>query len=169
MAAGSVVKHFDVIERISPGQVAGFVDPLANAFFLHAAERGLGHRVVLAVASAAHAGLLVVGCAETFPVITAVLAALVGVNDHSFFGLAPPKGHQQRPKPIRASGLVSSTNRAPCAHTDLPLRPITTIPAGADIGDVGYPGFWGAIDGELTVEMIGAIIERRPVIGSGAL
>lgn len=39
VAACTVVKHFDVIEYISPGQVSGFVDPFTDEFFFQAAEK----------------------------------------------------------------------------------------------------------------------------------
>lgn len=38
VASGSVVKHLDVVEHISPGQVAGFIDSFADALFLQTAK-----------------------------------------------------------------------------------------------------------------------------------
>jgi len=58
---------------------------------------------------------------------------------------------------------------APCVRTDLPPPPDTTSPASADVGNVGHPRLIVSIDGELSIEMIGALIEGRPVIGRGAL
>jgi hypothetical protein len=57
VAAGSVVKNFDVIEHISPGHVACFVDALADAFFLQAAEKGLGYSVILTITAPTHTRL----------------------------------------------------------------------------------------------------------------
>lgn len=42
----SVLKHFNVIEHIGLGHVAGFVDPFAEAFLLQAAEKRHGHGIV---------------------------------------------------------------------------------------------------------------------------
>ena len=91
----SVIEHFNVIEHIGPGHIPGFVYPFADAFFFQAAEKGLGHGIVPAVTPATHTGLQLVGQAETLPVIAAILTALVGVDDHSVFGLAAPNRHQQ--------------------------------------------------------------------------
>ena len=44
VAAGSIVEHLDVIEDVGAGELAGFVDALAHAFFLQAAEEGFGYR-----------------------------------------------------------------------------------------------------------------------------
>lgn len=38
VTTGTVVEHFDVVEHIGSGEVAGFVDPFADAFLFQAAE-----------------------------------------------------------------------------------------------------------------------------------
>lgn len=57
VAAGSIVERLDVIEDIGAGQVACLVYALLDPFLFQAGEEGLGHRVVPAVAAAAHARL----------------------------------------------------------------------------------------------------------------
>ena len=46
MATDAVVDDFDVVEDVGPGQLPGFADALAHAFFLQAAEEGLGNGIV---------------------------------------------------------------------------------------------------------------------------
>jgi hypothetical protein len=46
VAAGSIVKDFDVIKDVGTCELACFVDSLAYAFLLQAAEEGLGDGVV---------------------------------------------------------------------------------------------------------------------------
>lgn len=96
MAPCPIVEDFDVIEDVGTGQVAGFVDALANAFLFQAAEEGLSHGIVPAVAAPTHARLQTVRLAEALPIIAAVLTALVGVHQHRLGRLATPNGHQQR-------------------------------------------------------------------------
>ena len=72
VAAGSIVKDFDVIKDVGACELARFVDPLAYAFLLQAAEEGLGDGVVPAVAAAAHAGVEADGLTDPRPVFAAV-------------------------------------------------------------------------------------------------
>jgi hypothetical protein len=76
VAPGSIVKDFDVIEDIGPGQIPGFIDAFADTLLLQAAEERFGHRIVPTISTAAHARFKVVGFAEAAPVVAAVLAAL---------------------------------------------------------------------------------------------
>ena len=46
VATSTVVEHFNVIEDIGSGQIAGFVVALADAFFFQAAEERLRDGVV---------------------------------------------------------------------------------------------------------------------------
>lgn len=50
-----VVEHLDVVEDIGSGVIEGLVDLAADAFALEQLEETLGHAVVVAVTSAAHA------------------------------------------------------------------------------------------------------------------
>jgi hypothetical protein len=97
VATNAIVEGLDVIEDVSAGEVAGFVDPLAHALFLWAAEEGFGDRIVPAAAASTHAGLEVVRATETYPIVATVLGALVGVNDDALLWLTPPHCHQERP------------------------------------------------------------------------
>ena len=45
VAASSIVEDLDVVEHIGARELAGLVDPFANAFLLQAAEEGFGDRV----------------------------------------------------------------------------------------------------------------------------
>ena len=46
MAAGSMVKDFDVIEDVGARQITGFVDAFSHALLFQTAEEGLGNRII---------------------------------------------------------------------------------------------------------------------------
>ena len=73
---GPIVKDFDVIEDVGPGQVPGFIDAFADALLFQAAEERFGNGIVPTISTSAHARLEVVGFAEATPVIATILAAL---------------------------------------------------------------------------------------------
>ena len=50
-----VIEHLNVVEYILPRFVSGFVGFTPDAFALQKVEEAFGNRVVMAVASAAHA------------------------------------------------------------------------------------------------------------------
>jgi hypothetical protein len=54
VAAGSIVKDFDVIKDVGACELARFVDPLAYAFLLQAAEERLGDGVDAPMSSLAN-------------------------------------------------------------------------------------------------------------------
>lgn len=54
MAPGPVVKHFNVIKGIRPGQIPGFIDAFSDPFFYQRNEELLGHRID--APSSCHAG-----------------------------------------------------------------------------------------------------------------
>jgi len=56
MASGTIVKYFDVIENISSGEIAGFVDTFLDAFFLQATKERLGNGIVPTVAASTDSG-----------------------------------------------------------------------------------------------------------------
>ena len=76
MAPGPVIEDFNVIEYIRPGQTPGFIYAFSDPFFFQRTEERFGHRIILAIATPAHARRQVIGPAEALPVVTAVLAAL---------------------------------------------------------------------------------------------
>ena len=40
---GAIIKHFDIVEDIGPGDVSSLVDPPLDALLFQAAEEGLGN------------------------------------------------------------------------------------------------------------------------------
>ena len=64
MASGSIIKHFDVIEDISSGNIACFVDTFFDAFFLQATKERFDDGIVPAVTASTHAGFELVLSAE---------------------------------------------------------------------------------------------------------
>lgn len=95
MVPRSIAKHFDAVEEIGLGQLAGLVDAFANSFFLRTAKERFGDRTIPTVAAPTHAWLEMVFVAEAQPVITAVLRALIRVNQ-PMPRLASPHRHQLR-------------------------------------------------------------------------
>ena len=51
-----VVEHLDVVEDVGLGGIARWIDLAADAFALEQLEEALGHGVVVAIATSAHAG-----------------------------------------------------------------------------------------------------------------
>ena len=70
---GLTVEHFDVVIDVGTRQITVFLNALFDALLFEAAEEGLCHRIVPAVALAAHARLEVVLATEALPVVAAVL------------------------------------------------------------------------------------------------
>lgn len=58
---GSIVKDFDVVEDIRPGQISGFLDAFADAFLFQAAKERFRHGVIPPISTTAHAWLEIVG------------------------------------------------------------------------------------------------------------
>lgn len=83
MPPSPVVEHFNIIEDIRPGLIYVFSDP----FFFQRTEERFGHRIILAVATPAHARRQVIGPAEALPVVT---AGLVNCLSMSLELLIPP-------------------------------------------------------------------------------
>jgi len=67
MLAFRVVEKLDVIEYVSPGVCAGGVGLSPYALALEQLEKALGHRIVVAVSAAAHAGFQIVRFQEGLP------------------------------------------------------------------------------------------------------
>lgn len=78
----------DVVKHIRASQIAGFVDALADAPPLQAAEERFHHGIVSTLAFAAHAGIQAMGLTKPLEVIAAVLAALIGMHSHGLHRLA---------------------------------------------------------------------------------
>lgn len=60
MKASGAVEHLDVEEDIAAGQIPSWIDLAPESLALEQLEEALGHSVVMAVATAAHAGHQVV-------------------------------------------------------------------------------------------------------------
>jgi hypothetical protein len=79
MSPDGVIKHFDIIEHITPCLLAVRTDPSAYPLPLEQLEETLSHSIVMAVAASALAGYQVVCLQEMLPVVTAELATLTGL------------------------------------------------------------------------------------------
>jgi hypothetical protein len=81
MSPDGVIKHFDIIEHITPCLLAVGIDPPAYPLPLEQLEETLSHSIVIvmAVATSALAGYQVVCLQEMLPVVTAELATLTGL------------------------------------------------------------------------------------------
>jgi hypothetical protein len=82
MTTSWVVKHLNVIEHIPPGFLAVNVNLPLDSFTLEQLEEAFGHSIVVAVATATHAGGQVVRLEEVLSIITAELTTLVGMHDY---------------------------------------------------------------------------------------
>src|SRR5258708_24782091 len=80
MAASRIIKGIDVIGDVLSRSIPILVDVLFDPFFLQTAKERSGHCVIPTVASAAHAGLEVIGFAEAAPSVASILCALIRVN-----------------------------------------------------------------------------------------
>src|SRR5574344_1967060 len=95
MFAFAVVKQLDIVKDIAPGFIPGHVSFLFDPLSLEQLKKTLRARVVMTIASTAHASFQTVGFQEVLPIMAAVLAALIGVNQHWPTWFASPHGHQQ--------------------------------------------------------------------------
>lgn len=94
MASYSIVEDLDIIEHIRSGKVSGFIDPLLDALLFQAAEEGFCHGIIPTITASIHAGLQIMGPAEPVPVVTAILRALVRMNQDLVSRMASPHRHQ---------------------------------------------------------------------------
>lgn len=93
VTARAIVERINVVADFLSCLISVFVNALLDSLFLETAEERLRHRVIPAVAPAAHAGLQVIGFAEAPPSIAAILRTLIRVNQRMAW--APSThGHQ---------------------------------------------------------------------------
>jgi hypothetical protein len=85
-----VVEHFDVVEDIASGLVAGGIDLTTNPFALEQLEKAFHHRVVMIIAALTHVGHQVVIAKEVLPVMAGELTALVRVNSEGLLRFPTP-------------------------------------------------------------------------------
>jgi hypothetical protein len=77
MSTDGVIKHLNITKDIAMRLLPGGIDVLADALTLEQLEEAFFHRIVMAVASPAHAGLQVMSGQESLPLVACKLAALV--------------------------------------------------------------------------------------------
>ena len=77
MPTRSIVERIDIVWNVSNRELAILANLFLDALFLQAAEERLGNSVVPTVASTTHAGFQPVRSAESSPVVTALLRALI--------------------------------------------------------------------------------------------
>ena len=71
------------------------IEPVADAFPIEQLEKAHGYDVVVENATLAHAAYQVVNFHECLRVMTAKLAALIGMHGDGFLRLTPPYRHQK--------------------------------------------------------------------------
>ena len=98
VATFGVVEHLDVVKDISTGILPGWVDLAANPLTFEQLEEALGHGVVVAVATPAHAADQVMVAQKGLPLVAGELAALIEMN------------HDRR---MRLAQCVNSIQRSP--------------------------------------------------------
>ena len=140
MATGSVVLHFDVLEKDLAQGIGVHQRHTMDALDLQAMEKALHHRIVVAVASAAHTGDQSVAT-DQVPVIPATVnAAAIRVYDHTARLATPGKRRSQR----RAGELsVDARARRPSDHLACAQiqdhREVERALYGPQVGDVTGP------------------------------
>jgi len=82
MLALPIVKHLDVFDDVRTRRLSIRIDAPLDPFALQQLEKALGYGIVVSVSPPTHAGYQVVCLQEVLPVITRILTALVGMNDH---------------------------------------------------------------------------------------
>lgn len=95
MAPGPVIEDFNVIED-PPGPDPCFIYAFSDPFFFQRTEERFGHRIIMAVATPAHARCKVIGPAAALPVVTAVLTTLIAMYDDLAVWVSAPDRHHQR-------------------------------------------------------------------------
>jgi len=91
-----IVKHLGVIEDITPCLFPSAVCLASDPFPFHELEEALGHGVIVAISSSAHALLQIVLVQEVAPVVAAELTALIRMHHHPVLGLPTQYSHQER-------------------------------------------------------------------------
>ena len=77
-----VLEHLDIIDDIGARKSAGFVDAFADRLLFQTAEEGLRNSAVPTVSAATHARHSAVPTSEAPPVITALLCAVIQVENN---------------------------------------------------------------------------------------
>ena len=95
MLAFCVVEHFDVVEHVLSGIVAGVLGPTPDPFALQQLEEAFGDGIVVTVSASAHAGFQIVLAEECLRFAAVELGTLIGMHGDPTLGLASPHGYEQ--------------------------------------------------------------------------
>jgi TIR domain len=88
-----IVERFNVIGNVNGCHVSGMVDPFLDSFLLEAGKERLCYRVIPTVTTSAHAGLESTFPTEATPIVTAVLAPLIRVDDRALWPASSNSHH----------------------------------------------------------------------------
>src|SRR5262245_42200975 len=152
----AIVERLEVVEHVLLRLGARGPRRVARQLDLQRCEEALGHRVVPAVAAAAHAAddSLAVQCAAI--VCTSVLAAPIRMMQQTAWRTSPSQRHGQRlerelPCDLRAHGPAHDRARAEIEDDGQVQPPFV----GPEIRDVGDPRRVGRGDRELPCQHVG--------------
>ena len=95
MPPGSIVERCNVFRQLSLRVLTVLEDSLLDPFLIQTGEEGFRDSVIPTIAPSAHARLQTIGLAKASPVITPILAALIGV-DYGVFGMSATNRHHDR-------------------------------------------------------------------------
>lgn len=166
MATGSVVLHFDVLEKSLAHGIGVHQRHIVDAFDLQAVEEALHHRIIVAIATAAHAGDQPVATDQVAMVPATVNAATIGVHDHTARLATPGQRRSQR-----RAGKLSVDARAgrPADHlaraqiqNHCEVEPALGSPQA---GDITGPLLIRSIGPKVLAKQIGRHTERVTRIG----
>ena len=138
MAVRRIAGRFDVVGDVLQGDAPVRVDLRLDPLLLQTREERLGHRAVQAAALSAYARLQMVRLVESATVVSAVLRALVRMNDGTTW-LPPLHGYQDGVK--RELAIQGQTcgpaDNLPREEADNDRQVAPSLPR-ADVGDGGY-------------------------------
>ena len=136
--------QYRIEEDVRHSFLTGPINSMINQLSLERTEETLHWRIVVAIASATHAGRDVVVGQQLLEGIACVLAATVAVMNQWFHRLSLTQGHLQRvtDQMLRHSPIHSPADNAPRKQVEY-HRQIEPSFLSRNVGDIGTPfGIW---------------------------
>lgn len=158
-----VVKRLDVFKHTLPGFVPRTIVIMMRALGLERVEEALHRGIIPAVTLSAHAAFDSVGLHQHMIIRRPVLRTLVGMQQQTLDPATPPQGHRER---FNGQGLCGSAIHRPAhnspgvqVHDRRQVQPAFT---GRDVGNVGHPALIRLFGAEVTLELVGLDVLKRP-------
>jgi hypothetical protein len=91
-----VVEHLNIFKHVLPCGFACLIGFPSNTFTFKQVKESLSHSVIIAIPTAAHAGIQIVLAEKHLPLTTGDLGTLIRVDHDTVFGFATSDGGEQR-------------------------------------------------------------------------